>query len=152
MHKNLIVALGTAELLLMFSDWASANEVRLFMFRDWASANEVRLVMFSDWALANEVRLVMFSYWALANEVRLVMFSDWASANEVRLGPVAASQNMTHSTPTDVIGHGVYYIHRVYVHDNYWFGTKGTLCSLTRRKCPWGLLATPCPKCALCVH
>lgn len=28
-HKNLIVALGVAELLLMCSDWVSANEVRL---------------------------------------------------------------------------------------------------------------------------
>lgn len=28
-HKNLIVALGVAELLLMCSDWVSASEVRL---------------------------------------------------------------------------------------------------------------------------
>lgn len=28
-HKNLIVALGVAELLLMCSDWVSTNEVRV---------------------------------------------------------------------------------------------------------------------------
>ena len=31
-HKNLIVALGIAELLLMCSDWASAYEVRLHVW------------------------------------------------------------------------------------------------------------------------
>lgn len=31
-HKNLIVALGVAELLLMCSDWVSASEVRLHIW------------------------------------------------------------------------------------------------------------------------